>query len=208
MADNSSIARHIKVRPEWLALHREDIIDPGLPIVDAHHHILDRPGNRYLPDDLLQDLGTGHNIRATVYVQSSGMRYRQDGDPAFAPVGEVAFARDVAVASLARTGGVPHVCAAIVGFADLALGEGVRPVLEAMVDEGGGRFRGIRDSLTWDDLGQLNAPGSESRQGRMGNESVCSESYGWRAPHRSLRRAPRGDVRAMVCSHGTPRPMP
>ena len=38
-------AGHIGVRPEWLALHQEEAIEPDLPIIDAHHHIYDRPDN-------------------------------------------------------------------------------------------------------------------------------------------------------------------
>ena len=98
------------------------------------------------------------------------MRYRTVGDPSFAPVGEIAFAAEIAEESLSRTGGATHACAGIVGFADLALGDRVRPVLEAMVETSGERFRSIRDSLTWDDLGQLNGRNSAGRQGRMSNE--------------------------------------
>ena len=46
------------VRPEWLALGREEIIEPNLPIVDAHHHLW----NGYLLPELLADIDTGHNI--------------------------------------------------------------------------------------------------------------------------------------------------
>ena len=40
----SSYSQHSAIRPNWLASQDEDVIDPGLPIVDAHHHIYDRPG--------------------------------------------------------------------------------------------------------------------------------------------------------------------
>lgn len=54
----------IPVRPDWLALHTEEILEPDLPIVDPHHHLWERPGNRYLLPDLLADTGTGHRIDA------------------------------------------------------------------------------------------------------------------------------------------------
>ena len=75
------------VRPEWLGRWREEILDPGLPIVDPHHHLWDRPGWRYLFDDLLADLASGHNIVATVFVEARAM-YRADGPEALRPVGE------------------------------------------------------------------------------------------------------------------------
>ncbi len=55
------------VRQEWLDRWQEEILDPELPIVDPHHHLWDRPGWRYLLDELLADLNSGHNIVATVY---------------------------------------------------------------------------------------------------------------------------------------------
>ena len=46
-------------------------------IVDAHHHLWDHPGNRYFLPDLLDDVTTGHDIRATVAVECGAM-YRRD----------------------------------------------------------------------------------------------------------------------------------
>lgn len=42
------------------------------------------------------------------------------------------------------------ICAGIVSHVDLRLGEGARPVLEAEIAAGNGRFRGIRHSSAWD----------------------------------------------------------
>src|SRR5258708_3126794 len=62
---------HLPVRPEWLALRREEILDPELPIVDPHHHLVDRANaGRYLLSELLADTGSGHNITATVSPES------------------------------------------------------------------------------------------------------------------------------------------
>ena len=41
--------------PAWLALRQEEIIEPELEIVDPHHHLWDRPGHRFLIDQLLAD---------------------------------------------------------------------------------------------------------------------------------------------------------
>jgi predicted TIM-barrel fold metal-dependent hydrolase len=46
--------------------------------------------------------------------------------------------------------GRTRVAAGIVGFADLALGDRVEPVLQAHLRAGGGRFRGVRHSAAWD----------------------------------------------------------
>jgi L-fuconolactonase len=135
---------HLAVRPEWLERRREEIIDPDLPIVDPHHHLVERPEiGRYLLPDLLADIGSGHNITATVYLEWLSM-YRASGPAEMRPVGEVEFANGVAAMSAGGGYGKTRACAGIVGFADLALGAAVEKVLEAQIAAGGGRFRGIR----------------------------------------------------------------
>jgi predicted TIM-barrel fold metal-dependent hydrolase len=135
---------HITVRPDWLERHREEILEPDLPIVDPHHHLVDRANTgRYLLPDLLADTGGGHNITATVYLEWLSM-YRAGGPEAMRPVGEVEFANGVAAMAASGLYGKTKVCAAIVGHADLMLGAPVEAVLEAMIEAGGGRFRGIR----------------------------------------------------------------
>ncbi len=145
---------HPPIRPDWLALDREEVIDPDLPIIDAHHHLFDRPRNQYLAADYAADVASGHNIIASVLVQARGF-YRASGPEPLYPVGETDHAAQIALQA-ERDGG-PALCAAIVGFADLMLGGAVRPVLEAHVAAGQGRFRGIRHILAWDaDNGLLN----------------------------------------------------
>jgi predicted TIM-barrel fold metal-dependent hydrolase len=141
----------------------ESPIDPELPIVDPHHHLRDRPGHLYLLPELLRDIVRGHNIRATVVVECSAM-FRADGPPELRPVGETEFVNGIAAMSASGGYGPIRVCAGIVGFADMRLGERVRPVLEAHVAAGGGRFRGVRNQVTWDEddalknVRGLNAP--------------------------------------------------
>ena len=53
-------SRHAPIRQVWLNSCREEIIEPDLPIVDTHHHMPDQRGNRYLFQDLLADVGSGH----------------------------------------------------------------------------------------------------------------------------------------------------
>jgi predicted TIM-barrel fold metal-dependent hydrolase len=135
---------HLPVRQDWLDRRREEIIEPELPIVDPHHHLVDRPETgRYLLPELLADTGSGHNITATVYLEWLSM-YRAAGPAELRPVGEIEFANGVAAMAASGTYGRTRVCAGIVGHADLALGAAVEKVLEAMIEAGGGRFRGIR----------------------------------------------------------------
>ena len=136
-------------REDWLALRKEEVLDPKRPIVDPHHHLWDRGGQRYLIEEMAADIGSGHNIIATVYVEARSM-YRAGGPEALRPVGEVEFANGAAAMSASGGYGPAAICAGIVGHANLLLGEGARPVLEAEITAGQGRFRGIRHSSAWD----------------------------------------------------------
>jgi L-fuconolactonase len=147
---------YLPVRDLWLARRIEEILEPDLLIVDPHHHIWDRPGWRYMIDDLAADLGSGHNIAATIFVQCRSM-HRTDGPEATMPVGETEFVNGVAAVGASGLYGTQRMCAGIVGYADLTLGTAVRPVLEAHIIAGGGRFRGIRHISSWDaDPGLMN----------------------------------------------------
>jgi predicted TIM-barrel fold metal-dependent hydrolase len=136
-------------REDWLKLHTEDIIDPARPIVDPHHHLWDRGGLRYLIEEMTDDIASGHNIIATVYVEARSM-YRASGPEAFRPVGEVEFVNGVAAMAASGAYGKALICAGIVGHTNLLLGDGARAVLEAEIAAGNGRFRGIRHSSAWD----------------------------------------------------------
>ena len=142
----ATTGNYLSVRPEWLALHREEVLEPGLPIIDAHHHFYDRPGWRYLNPEYVEDAGSGHRVIGSVYMQAL-TRYRVDGPEAFRPVGETEFV--AATTPPAGTEGV-RVAMGIVGHADLRRGADVRAVLEAHLEAGGSRFRGIRHLTTWD----------------------------------------------------------
>lgn len=126
-------------------------VEPDMPIVDPHHHLWDgvaalgpRGGRLYHAPELLADLGAGHRIVQTVAIEC-GAHYFADGPESLRPVGETRF-----VVGAAR-GVAAGLCAGIVGHADLRLGGAVTPALEAHVDAGQGRFRGIRQSANRDD---------------------------------------------------------
>ena len=144
-------------REDWLAQYSEEVIDPSRPIVDPHHHLWDRGGQRYMIEELSADIASGHNIVATVYVEARSM-YRATGPEALRPVGEVEFANGAAAMSASGGYGPAAICAGIVGHANLSLGEAARPVLEAEIAAGQGRFRGIRHSSAFDadpDVGHM-----------------------------------------------------
>ncbi len=139
---------------DWLALTQESTLEPELPICDPHHHFWDLrpqriPYQRYLLHELAADINSGHNVRSTVFVEARSM-YRADGPEEMRPVGEVEFVQGLAAASASGLYGPGRAAAAIVGHADLNLGERVAPVLEALRAASPNRFRGIRHSVTWD----------------------------------------------------------
>ena len=149
----------------------ETILEPELPIVDPHHHLWDRRlpplpspppptrhgfenvmrlAPRYLHDELMADLTRGHNVIATVFVQCGSM-YRVDGPAHLKPVGETEFVNGVAAMSASGLDGDVRACAGIVGHVDLTQSESeIAEALEAHARAGGGRFRGIRHSASYD----------------------------------------------------------
>jgi predicted TIM-barrel fold metal-dependent hydrolase len=136
------ILQHPVPNLAWLERLSEDVLEPELPIVDPHHHLWDHGGNTYFLDQLLADLGSGHNIVATVFLQCF-WAYRISGPEPLRPVGETEFVAAIADEA-ARRKTPTKVCAGIVGYADLRQGEAVDAVLEGHIAAGGGRFRGIR----------------------------------------------------------------
>ena len=139
---------------DWLALTPEPALEPEIPICDPHHHFWDFrtqriPYQRYLLHELAEDVNSGHNVRSTVFVEARSM-YRIDGPEELRPAGEVEFVQGLAAASASGLYGDCRAAAAIVGHANLNLGDRVEPVLEALRAASPNRFRGIRHSVTWD----------------------------------------------------------
>jgi predicted TIM-barrel fold metal-dependent hydrolase len=140
--------------PAWLDLTAEAALEPALPICDPHHHLWAHRHEppfyqRYLLPELAADIGaSGHNIRSTVFIEVKAF-YRPDGPAEMRPVGEVAHVNELADAAASGKYGPTNIAAAIVGHADLKLGERVTPVLEAM-QAASPRFCGIRHSAGWD----------------------------------------------------------
>src|SRR5688572_10360287 len=142
-ARNAVVASHHGDNAPWRALHREEVLEPDLPIVDSHHHLWQRGHSRYLIDEYLAEAGSGHHIRASVYVEC-GSCYRAGVSGLMAPVGEVEFANGIAAMAASEGFVGPRVAAAIVGTADLTAGAEAAQVLDAHMARAPDRFRGIR----------------------------------------------------------------
>ncbi|HUN42268.1 MAG TPA: amidohydrolase family protein [Acetobacteraceae bacterium] len=180
MSTTTASSPYIPVRDDWLARRVEPILEPELPIVDPHHHLWERPGWRYMLDNLLADTGSGHNIVATVFVQCRSM-HRASGPDEMKPVGETEFVNGVAAMSASGQYGNTRICAGIVGHADLRLGARVRDVLEAHIRAGGNRFRGIRHITAWDADQSLMNPAYAPPPGLLGDRTF-REGFACLAP--------------------------
>src|SRR5215469_18443655 len=136
---------------DWLGKRpREAALEPDLPIIDPHHHFWDTPQRgRYLLPELLADIGGGHNIVSTVFLECRAM-YRKDGPPEMGPLGEVEFVTGLAAMSASGGYGPCRVAEGIVGGGDLSVGARVRELLEAEITAAGGRLRGLRHGVAWD----------------------------------------------------------
>jgi predicted TIM-barrel fold metal-dependent hydrolase len=81
-----------------------------------------------------------------------GAMYRADGPEALRCVGETEFVNGVAAMTASGLYGEVRACAGIVGHVDLRLGaDVVEDVLRSHIGAGHGRFRGIRQSCSYDE---------------------------------------------------------
>ncbi|HLY58485.1 MAG TPA: amidohydrolase family protein [Stellaceae bacterium] len=139
----------------WIEGSEEEILDPGLPIVDAHHHMWVRPPEKYGFEEVLADAMRGHNVRATVFMECTAM-YKPDGPEPLRSVGETEYVNGVAAMSYSGILGPRGICAGIVSATDFRYGDEVATVLEAHIRAGGGRFRGMRQQSQHDEhIGSL-----------------------------------------------------
>jgi L-fuconolactonase len=174
------------VSHEWLRLLAESAIDPQLPIIDAHHHLWEvHPffpayrGQRYMEPELMGDMRAGHRFIGSVYVEV-GQAYLAEGPEHLWPVGEAAW-----VDSLARRFGERDrfgLCAAMVGYADLSLGEGVDAVLAALCAAAPRRMRAVRNFTGWDGNPDVAALTHPAARGVLG-DARFRKGYGRLARH-------------------------
>lgn len=146
----------------------EPILEPDLPIIDAHHHLWDlrallpmfpEPRHRFIEtivpvahytfDQLNAEVaGSGHNVIATIFMECSAFYNAAYGE-ALKSVGEVEYVNGVAAQSASGLYGPTRLCAGIVGHADLMRGSAAGAVLDAL-QAASPRFRGIRHQGAWD----------------------------------------------------------
>lgn len=150
----------LKTHRAWLDQVEETIESPEISITDAHHHLWLTKGGTGWPydiEDFNHDVRSGHKIEKTVFLECHA-EYRREGPKHLKPVGETEFVRQRAEQSVAA-GGVD--IAGIVGTADMSLGTDIAEVLEAHLQAGDGRFKGIRYITAQDPHPPLSQPPSE-----------------------------------------------
>jgi predicted TIM-barrel fold metal-dependent hydrolase len=128
---------------QLLVGRNEEILEPDIPIIDAHHHLFTRPGLRYLLDEYLADARAGHRVVATVYMEIHSFA-RPDGPELLRPLGEIEFANGVGAMCASGNYGHCRVAAGIVSHADLRVGDAIAPFLDQAMALAPQRFRGVR----------------------------------------------------------------
>jgi L-fuconolactonase len=138
----------------------EPVLEPELPIVDAHHHLWDLRSftsepyasfeqKVYLCEEIVGDIrASGHNVLQTVFAQC-GAFYRAGGPEELRCVGETEFVHGIYAMSNSGIYGDVRLCTGIFGSADLRLGDGVEPVLQAHL-AASPNFRGVRTAFPRD----------------------------------------------------------
>jgi len=128
----------------------EDAIEPGLPIVDPHHHLFGTAADalHYRREDLARDLASGHRVMGTVYVEAYSSGWHTTGPEALRSLGEVDMIVRASAAPVQAPHGTCQVAAGIVTNVDLELGDAAGPVLQAHEAAARGRLRGVRHRAT------------------------------------------------------------
>ena len=95
-----------------------DILEADLPIIDAHHHLIDGPAHSYSIKNYLADCQSGHLIKGSVYIEVR-QNYWKNGPAKLRPVGETEFVANLKEFEDNDDGRTPRLCSGIVGFAEL-----------------------------------------------------------------------------------------
>lgn len=131
----------------------KEIIDPMMPIVDAHHHIFGTRASvhHYQLQDFTNDISKGHHVIGTLWVEAYGEGWRLDGPPELRSVGEVEGITALTRSDVRSRQGSCQVAAGMVSNIDLTLGKQVDSVLEAHLEAAEGRLRGVRHHAMHDE---------------------------------------------------------
>ena len=136
----------------------ESPIDPDIAIIDAHHHLFDRANpvielvmrrRRFLIEDYVDYISGGHNVVASVVVESQTM-YRVDGPEQFRTVGQTEFHNGQAAMGASGDYRGIRVADGIVGTIDLRLPT-ARETMVAHQNAAPARFKGVRQEALWDE---------------------------------------------------------
>jgi len=137
---------------DWLALTVEAPLESDLPICDPHHHLWDlrptRVAPRYLLDEILADVRSGHNVVSPCSL--SARRCSKPTAGSHAPGGEIEFVNGIAAMSASGQYGPVRIAAGIVGTADLRLRGCCGRGADAHLVAGGGTVPWHPSGGTWD----------------------------------------------------------
>lgn len=126
---------------QWLTLRQEPILEPDLAVVDPHHHLWDREGERYDLAARRAESRSGHRVLASLYVECLH-QYRNHGPEHLLCVGETEWwVRQVRDGEPALQ---PRICQGLIARSNLLLGAEVDRVLQAHADAAGPGLRGFR----------------------------------------------------------------
>ncbi len=129
---------------EWHNQTMETALEPGVEIVDPHHHLWDMrelngynlwgmfKQQYYMTDEIVEDfVFGGHRVTHTIFVEAHSFQSK-DLDPMMAPLGEIQAIQGIAAQFASGKYGQIRAAAGIVGTADLEkYGTAVEPLLIA-----------------------------------------------------------------------------
>jgi L-fuconolactonase len=125
----------------------EPVLEPERLIIDSQHHLFIRQKMRYLYEEYLADVESGHNIKASVYVET-GSFARSHGPVSQRMLGEVEFANGVGAVAAGSQLGKRKICAAIVAHADLR-NRDIEEYLDNACFLAPERLRGVRQAANF-----------------------------------------------------------
>lgn len=133
------------IRPEWLDLVVEEIVDPDRLIIDTHHHLWGENGALpYSLEDLWGDTGSGHRVEKTIFMECSA-EYYTEGPEHLRSLGEVEFVTEAASKTAEDPKGRSQIVA-LVSHIDLQRGDAIEEIVHLHEEKSNGLFRGVRDA--------------------------------------------------------------
>lgn len=118
---------------------REDILEPALPIIDAHHHLWIRSGRQYLMPEFVADAKSGHNIVGSVFAECHSM-YRQHGPEELRSLAKTKFVTGCAAMADSGVFGDARYCRGLLSRVELSLGDRAKGIFEQHLQRSDGRL--------------------------------------------------------------------